>query len=228
MELWLWSVTAMAALMTPCRSQLLAGTLLGQRPLLLRPACLMPVDTGRCRASIPSMFFNATTGTCDCFYYGGCGGNANRFPDVLSCMSTCNVTPQQQQTIPQCKRTTTQPQPQPLPPPRSRPMAKCLAPPETGLCRAKFPTVYYNTTTETCDCFYYGGCGGNDNRFRDIMSCMKDCDVTADRQFYTDSCRIVFAKPGTNAIIDDAAITSVNGGAEEWGDGDDEGVGEGY
>ena len=51
--------------------------------------CLVDRATGYCRASIRKYFFNASTGHCQEFIYGGCGGNLNRFPDFESCNRDC-------------------------------------------------------------------------------------------------------------------------------------------
>ncbi|VDO07840.1 unnamed protein product [Rodentolepis nana] len=51
--------------------------------------CQLPVDPGRCRALIRKWAFNSTSGDCALFYYGGCGGNGNRFNSKKKCRSTC-------------------------------------------------------------------------------------------------------------------------------------------
>jgi hypothetical protein len=42
-----------------------------------------------CRAYIPSFFYNSTSGRCEQFIYGGCGGNSNRFTTVGACEHRC-------------------------------------------------------------------------------------------------------------------------------------------
>uniref|UniRef100_A0A8D2AI89 BPTI/Kunitz inhibitor domain-containing protein n=1 Tax=Sciurus vulgaris TaxID=55149 RepID=A0A8D2AI89_SCIVU len=55
-----------------------------------RPAfCLEPPYTGRCRAMMPRFFFNATSGRCETFVYGGCRGKENRFLKKEECMRIC-------------------------------------------------------------------------------------------------------------------------------------------
>ncbi|KAL8588779.1 hypothetical protein ACOMHN_035275 [Nucella lapillus] len=51
--------------------------------------CNLPPVTGRCRASIPSFYYNYNTGKCDSFTFGGCGGNANRFRRLRQCQRKC-------------------------------------------------------------------------------------------------------------------------------------------
>lgn len=66
--------------------------------------CFEPVEGGRCRAFIPSYHFDPLTGACDCFVYGGCGGNNNRFNTLDECMNTCSVRPELQTATPSCDR----------------------------------------------------------------------------------------------------------------------------
>ncbi|XP_046447458.1 BPTI/Kunitz domain-containing protein-like [Daphnia pulex] len=56
-----------------------------------KSACLKPKVTGPCRAAIPSFFFDATTGVCTPFNYGGCGGNDNRFTTEKACQLACSA-----------------------------------------------------------------------------------------------------------------------------------------
>ena len=46
-----------------------------------------------------------------------------------------------------------------------------------GLCRAKMPAYYFDKASRTCRLFFYGGCGGNENRFDTIGDCMAACDA---------------------------------------------------
>lgn len=57
----------------------------------LRDFCLMPPSVGNCRASIPRVYFDATTHTCKVFNYAGCGGNKNRFSNFSICHETCSA-----------------------------------------------------------------------------------------------------------------------------------------
>jgi len=51
--------------------------------------CDLPVEVGPCRASVPSYYFDQSTGRCTAFLYGGCQGNANRFESEESCQRAC-------------------------------------------------------------------------------------------------------------------------------------------
>ena len=53
--------------------------------------CTLEPDPGPCRASIPSYFFNLTTGQCEKFIYGGCEGNENRFSLLEDCRQICEA-----------------------------------------------------------------------------------------------------------------------------------------
>ncbi|XP_018013273.1 SWI/SNF chromatin-remodeling complex subunit SNF5 [Hyalella azteca] len=58
--------------------------------------CFKEPNTGSCRALIPSFYFNAKTGFCDCYVYGGCQSGGNNFNSMAKCMETCgsNKAPQ--------------------------------------------------------------------------------------------------------------------------------------
>ncbi|KAK5883787.1 hypothetical protein CesoFtcFv8_020080 [Champsocephalus esox] len=52
---------------------------------------------------------------------------------------------------------------------------KCLLQVDEGPCRADLERYYYNTITQKCEIFYYGGCQGNANNFRSYQECQKSC-----------------------------------------------------
>ena len=51
----------------------------------------------------------------------------------------------------------------------------CHQPPFTGPCRGAFPRYFYNTTSEKCEKFIYGGCNANDNNFFTLHECQEQC-----------------------------------------------------
>ncbi|XP_056154598.1 tissue factor pathway inhibitor 2 [Lampris incognitus] len=51
----------------------------------------------------------------------------------------------------------------------------CLLPQYKGPCRAKIARFYYNTLTQECEGFNYGGCQGNGNNFESYPECRKTC-----------------------------------------------------
>nr|AMB57284.1 serine protease inhibitor [Conus buxeus loroisii] len=52
----------------------------------------------------------------------------------------------------------------------------CLQPVVVGPCRGKFPHYYFNSVLGTCQLFDYGGCRGNENRFKKMDACLKTCE----------------------------------------------------
>ena len=52
--------------------------------------CSQPIDIGPCDNVFPSWFYNSTSGECERFNYGGCGGNDNRFETKLECQGGCD------------------------------------------------------------------------------------------------------------------------------------------
>ena len=56
----------------------------------------------------------------------------------------------------------------------SRP-SQCELPRVVGHCRAMIPMFYFDVDTNQCEQFYYGGCGGNDNRFSTQEDCIRHC-----------------------------------------------------
>ena len=53
--------------------------------------------------------------------------------------------------------------------------ARCQQPKESGRCYALFRRWYYNTTSQSCEQFNYGGCDGNENNFQDLAACQEAC-----------------------------------------------------
>ncbi|MGA1869885.1 MAG: BPTI/Kunitz-type proteinase inhibitor domain-containing protein [bacterium] len=54
--------------------------------------CELPIDPGLCKGYFPRYAFNKTTGQCEQFVYGGCGGNANNFSTIQECQESCGGT----------------------------------------------------------------------------------------------------------------------------------------
>lgn len=53
--------------------------------------------------------------------------------------------------------------------------ARCLLPIDPGVCMGLIKRYAYNTGTGRCQKFIYGGCMGNDNRFKTLKECETVC-----------------------------------------------------
>lgn len=51
----------------------------------------------------------------------------------------------------------------------------CLLQVDEGPCREEIERYYYNTISQKCEIFYYGGCQGNANNFNSYQKCQKTC-----------------------------------------------------
>lgn len=59
-------------------------------PAAQRPDfCLEPPYTGPCKARMIRYFYNARSGFCETFIYGGCKAKRNNFKSEEDCMRTC-------------------------------------------------------------------------------------------------------------------------------------------
>ncbi|XP_019348769.2 kunitz-type serine protease inhibitor 5 [Alligator mississippiensis] len=71
------------------RSIAAPGRRLEDRSRVKPSICFLPVAPGPCQAYGPSFYYNAATGQCLGFNYGGCRGNGNRFGTEKECLQTC-------------------------------------------------------------------------------------------------------------------------------------------
>lgn len=53
--------------------------------------------------------------------------------------------------------------------------AICALPVKPGPCRALVPRYFYNSKSEQCESFTYGGCKGNSNNFETLDACQAQC-----------------------------------------------------
>ena len=51
--------------------------------------CELDPEVGHCEDEVLQYFYNVTAKKCEKFYYGGCGGNRNRFQTMHQCQTTC-------------------------------------------------------------------------------------------------------------------------------------------
>ncbi|OAD62348.1 Protease inhibitor 5 [Eufriesea mexicana] len=54
------------------------------------PECLLPLESGPCKAMIPRYGYNPATNQCEEFIYGGCRGNTNNFRSMDLCLESCS------------------------------------------------------------------------------------------------------------------------------------------
>ncbi|XP_060772167.1 kunitz-type protease inhibitor 1-like isoform X2 [Neoarius graeffei] len=54
--------------------------------------CLTPMKVGPCRGSFPRWHFNAASGVCEKFMFGGCKPNDNNYVSQQECSEACNGT----------------------------------------------------------------------------------------------------------------------------------------
>uniref|UniRef100_A0A8C7NLK0 BPTI/Kunitz inhibitor domain-containing protein n=1 Tax=Oncorhynchus mykiss TaxID=8022 RepID=A0A8C7NLK0_ONCMY len=108
-------------------------------------ACFFKQDKGGCENYTLKWYFDTTQSECSRFWYGGCGGNANRFETQETCEGLC------------LRRNSTHP-------------PVCPVPSEPPVC-----PWYFDTTQSECSRFWYGGCGGNANRFETQEACEGLC-----------------------------------------------------
>lgn len=87
-------------------------------------------------------------GACSRFWYGGCGGNENRFKDKAECDGTC--------VAPDAKD-------------------RCKLRKVEGPCGGYYPSWYYDKDRNHCAQFIWGGCLGNNNRFESSKECEDMC-----------------------------------------------------
>ncbi|XP_043931089.1 tissue factor pathway inhibitor-like isoform X2 [Protopterus annectens] len=110
--------------------------------------CLVEANPGPCRGFFTKYFYNATTGQCEKFMYGGCLGNENNFMTLEACNKSC---------IPDNEH------------------FFCKTPADPGKCSAKEKRFFYNPALDRCMPFRYTGCGGNENNFTSRKICNKVC-----------------------------------------------------
>uniref|UniRef100_A0A3B5AYA9 BPTI/Kunitz inhibitor domain-containing protein n=1 Tax=Stegastes partitus TaxID=144197 RepID=A0A3B5AYA9_9TELE len=114
--------------------------------VLLSARCQLDSDSGiQCADFVQVWFFDKHIGACSPFWYGGCGGNANRFNTEHECFRTCVA------------------------------HNACFLSQDQGSCQNYSMMWFFDTEQNECARFWYGGCGGNENRFKTQEECENLC-----------------------------------------------------
>ncbi|KAG9339525.1 hypothetical protein JZ751_023667 [Albula glossodonta] len=133
--------------------------------------CTLDFDFGMpCKEYKAKWFFDKKNGICSQFWYGGCGGNANRFETEAQCMRRCLKTSPVPQNVVAQVQTSGQ-----AGPPAPTAVNICQLPKEEGSCAKFVLKWHYDFLSSSCTRFWYGGCGGNQNRFDTKEECEKAC-----------------------------------------------------
>lgn len=121
--------------------------------------CLLDVQQGTgCKDYQRMWYYIQAVDACSQFWYGGCDGNANRFSTERECLEACSS-----------KRIAD----------NIEEMAQsedaCAVVQNEGSCQEYSLKWSYNKVEKTCVQFWYGGCGGNSNRFETQEACEAMC-----------------------------------------------------
>ncbi|CAF0851289.1 unnamed protein product [Brachionus calyciflorus] len=107
--------------------------------------CKLERDSGPCQAYMPRYYYDSNSKSCEKFIYGGCLGNENNFEHKSECLKECAKE------------------------------SRCYQQVEVGPCYAAMRRFHYNSTSNQCEQFIYGGCQGNENNFETVEECNSSC-----------------------------------------------------
>ncbi|KAK6183298.1 hypothetical protein SNE40_010804 [Patella caerulea] len=132
-------------------------------------SCQLPSDFGTCRNQnlTVNWFYDHKQGNCRRFWYGGCGGNENRFASRIECIKNC-VRRDSSIKITDSGSSKA----------KLDISERCSLEKSRGKCGNFTLFYYFDTKSISCSPFWYGGCGGNDNRFATVEECKEACRHT--------------------------------------------------
>uniref|UniRef100_A0A8C6UBF0 Collagen, type VI, alpha 3 n=1 Tax=Neogobius melanostomus TaxID=47308 RepID=A0A8C6UBF0_9GOBI len=138
--------------------------------------CFLDYDLGDpCKDYKALWFFDYKNRLCAQFWYGGCGGNDNRFATEALCLKNCMETGKFMITEMPGGGRPTQPK-------------------EEGTCAKFVLKWHYNSSSKSCTRFWYGGCGGNQNRFETFEQCVKTCGKSGNYQTINNKPKTSYSK----------------------------------
>ncbi|KAJ1101693.1 hypothetical protein NDU88_006758 [Pleurodeles waltl] len=121
--------------------------------------CLLDVQQGTgCKDYQRMWYYIQAIDACSQFWYGGCDGNENRFSTERECLQACSS-----KRIPDNFEEMVQSE------------DACAVAQDEGRCQEYSLKWFYNKEKKTCVQFWYGGCGGNSNRFETQKACEAMC-----------------------------------------------------
>ncbi|XP_017261121.1 BPTI/Kunitz domain-containing protein [Kryptolebias marmoratus] len=117
--------------------------------------CKEPSDAGPGTNFSFSFFYDPSKDECRPFFYGGEGGNRNRFRNERECIRGCSPNAEYFYPMDVTKA--------------------CHFKHSRGTCSGNFLRYYYDSARNKCKKFLWTGCFGNGNRFFDSESCNATC-----------------------------------------------------
>ncbi|KTF91476.1 hypothetical protein cypCar_00012955 [Cyprinus carpio] len=129
---------------------------------ILSNLCHLNSDRGTiCSEYVQRWYYSEAVGTCLPFWYGGCDGNSNRFNSEEECLQICGK-PNPEEIL-QAKEET------------ALVDDACFMKEDAGPCSDYVLSWYYDIKQNKCIYFWFGGCGGNKNRFKTQEECEDLC-----------------------------------------------------
>ncbi|XP_055351878.1 papilin-like [Paramacrobiotus metropolitanus] len=142
--------------------------------------CESPKVVGPCRGLLNVYYFDEYERACLPFQYGGCQGNANRFPSAEACQQSCAhvISPPTPPPVDENVHTIPPEYPAqtyPTAPGQNPYLALCSMPVDGGACVERQSRYYYDISQGKCMSFTYTGRGGNQIHFHTLEQCEGFC-----------------------------------------------------